>query len=55
MAGATFANAARDQCQLDRPVFRLYIIQTLAILSLYSFSINEGAHAWFYLGTSRIN
>jgi hypothetical protein len=50
IAGAAFANAAREQCRLDRPIFRLYIVQTLAILALYSFSINEGAQAWSYLG-----
>jgi Fungal specific transcription factor domain len=51
MSGASFAKTAREQCQLDRPIFRLYIIQTLALLALYSFSINEGAQAWFELGT----
>ena len=50
IAGVAFANAAREQCRLDRPIFRLYIVQTLAILALYSFSINEGAQAWSYLG-----
>ena len=50
IAGAAFANAAREQCRLDRPIFRLYIIQALAILALYSVSINEGAQAWSYLG-----
>src|SRR5271154_1723630 len=53
LAGSGLARAARDQCQHDRPIFRLYIIQTLAILALYSFSINEGAHTWFYLGNPR--
>ena len=52
LSGASFAKTAREQCQLDRPIFRLYIIQTLALLALYSFSINEGAQAWFELGIS---
>src|SRR5579862_8569038 len=52
MSGASFAQAARRQCQLDRPIFRLYIIQTLALLAMYSFSINEGAQAWFELGAA---
>jgi hypothetical protein len=52
LAGANFAQEARSQCQLDPPVFRLYIIQTLAILTLYYFSVNEGAQAWFTLGSA---
>jgi hypothetical protein len=52
LSGATFANAARQQCQVDRPIFRLYIIQTLALLALYSFSVNEGAQAWYDLGAA---
>jgi hypothetical protein len=51
MAGMQFARDARRQCQLDQPVFRLYIIQTLALLALHAFSINQGSQAWFYLGT----
>jgi hypothetical protein len=51
LAGASYAQVARDQCQADRPIFRLFIIQTLAILALYYFSINEGAQAWYSLGT----
>jgi hypothetical protein len=54
MAGMQFALDARRQCQLDQPVFRLYIIQTLALLALHAFSINQGSHAWFYLGTPPI-
>lgn len=52
LSGASFAKTAREQCQLDRPIFRLYIIQTLVLLALYSFSINEGAQAWFELGAA---
>jgi len=51
MAGMQFARDARAQCQLDQPVFRLYIVQTLALLALHAFSINHGSQAWFYLGT----
>jgi len=50
MAGMQFARDARAQCQLDQPAFRLYIVQTLALLALHAFSINQGSQAWFYLG-----
>ena len=50
-SGASFAKAARQQCRLDdRPVFRLYVVQSLALLALYSFSVSDGAQAWFDLG-----
>jgi len=51
MAGMQFARDARTQCQLDQPIFRLYIVQTLALLALHAFSINQGSQAWLYLGT----